>query len=111
MISTIRQRPKANEKTESEINLKNIDTGPDTDEKGNPNPLIVRFVEKVQEIFTNNETPKDVGNFTEAIKKAAIETPNIKPNRGKIQDCDPEMATPIGQKLQAVPQHKGEETS
>ena len=110
MIATIRQRLKANEKTELEINFKNIDIGPDTDEKRNPNPRIVKFREKVQEIFTNNETFKDIGNFTEAVKKAAIETLNVKPSKGQIQDCHPEMATLIEQRLQAVSQHKEEET-
>ena len=44
--------------------------GPDTNEKGNPNPLIVKSNEKAQYI-ASNETPKDVGNFTHAIKQAA----------------------------------------
>ena len=43
-------------------------------------------------------------------KKAAIETLNIKPSRGKRQECDPEMATLIEKRLQAVSQHKEEET-
>ena len=94
MVATIRQRLKANDKTELGINLKSIDIGPDTDEKGSPNPLIVQFNGKVQEILANSETSKDVGNFTDAVKKAAIETLNIKPSKGKKQDCDPEMATP-----------------
>ena len=110
MVATIRQRPKANDKTEPEINFKNIDIVPDTDEKGSPNPLIVKFNEKVQDLFANDETSKDVGNFADAIKKAAIETPNIKPSRGKRQDCDPEMATLIEQRLQALSQHKEDET-
>ena len=35
MIATIRQKLKANEQKELQINLKNIDIGPDTDEQGN----------------------------------------------------------------------------
>ena len=58
MIATIRQRPKANEKTEPEMNLKNIDIGPDTDDKGNPNPLIVKFNKKVHEIFAKTKLLK-----------------------------------------------------
>ena len=110
MVATIRQRPKANDKAEPVTNLQNIDIGPDTDEKESPNPLIVQFNEKIQEIFTSNETSKDVGNFTDAIKTAAIETLSIKPSKGKRQDCDPEMATLSEQRLQAVPQHKEDET-
>ena len=83
MVATIRQRLKANEKTEPDINPKNVDTGPNANEKGNPNPLIVKFNEKVQEIFANKEISKDVGNFTNANKKAAIETFNIQPSREK----------------------------
>ena len=102
MVATIRQILKANGQAELEIYIKNIDIGPDTDEQGKPNPLIIKVNEKVQEIFANNETSKDVGNFTDAITKAAIETFSIKPSKGKRQDCDPEMATLIEQRLQAV---------
>ena len=72
MVATIRRRFKANDKTEPEINFKSVDMGPDTDEKGNPNPLIVKSNGKVQDIFANNETSKDVGNFTDAIKKKLL---------------------------------------
>lgn len=65
---------------------------------------------EVQEIFTNNETSKVVGNLTDAINKAAAETFNIKPSKGQKQDCGPEIAVLIEQRSQAVPQHKEEET-
>ena len=83
MVATIRQRRKANEKKEPEINFKSVDVGPDTDEQGNINPIIVKFNERVHEIHTNSETFNDVGIFTEAIKKTAIETLNIKPSKRK----------------------------
>ena len=38
---------------------------------------------RLHEILTNNETYNDVGNITEAVKKTAIETLNIKPSKGK----------------------------
>ena len=56
MVATTRQRLKANDETEREINFQNIDTGPDTDEKGNPNPPIVKF-------NASNKTSEDVGNL------------------------------------------------
>ena len=104
MVATRRQRFKANDKTELEINFKNIDIGPNTDGKGNPNPLIVKFNEEIQEIFANSEISKDVENFADAV------TLNITPGKGKRQDCDPEMATLIEQRLQAVSQYKGDGT-
>ena len=110
MTATIRQRLKANEKKEPEINLKHIDKGPDTDEQGNVNPIVVKFSDRSHEIFTTSETSNDVGNFTEAMKIAATETLNIKPSKGKRQDCDPEMATLMDKRLQAISQYIEEET-
>lgn len=74
MIVTIRQKLKANEKKQLDINLKNIDIGPDIEDQGNTStlPLPDSMIEPT--IFTNNETYNDVGSVTEAMKKAAIET-------------------------------------
>ena len=84
MIAAVRQKHKAREKKELQINPKNIDIGPDTDEQGNINPTIVKHIDRIHEIRTNSETNNGVGNTTEAMKKAAIETLNITPSGGKL---------------------------
>ena len=96
-------------KEKSRDQLQNIDIGPDTDDQRNVNPIIVKSNEIAHGIFTNNETFNDVGSFTETVKKAAIETFNIKPSKGKKQDCDPEIATLIDKRLQAISQYNEEE--
>ena len=108
MIATIRQKPKAIDKNDYEINLKNLDIGSENDAQGNVNPNIVRYNEKAFDILTNKDS-KDLGNVTDAIKHAAIEIFNIKPNKGKRQDCDPEMAVLIEQRQQAINRHSEEE--
>ena len=70
---------------------------------------IVRLNKRVHEILTNSQTHIDVGNITEAMNTAAIEILKIKPSKGKRQDCDPELATLIGNRLQAISQHNEEE--
>ena len=85
MIATIRQKLKATDKNDYEINLKNLDIGPETDPQGNISPNIVRYNEKVFDILTNKDN-KDVGIVTDAIKHAAIEIFNVKPSKGKRQD-------------------------
>ena len=108
MIATIRQKLKAIDKKDLDINLKNLDIGPETDSQGNVNPNIIRYNEKVLDILTNEEN-KDVGTVTEAIKHAAIEIFNIKPSKGKRQDCDPEMAVLIEQRQQAINRNNEED--
>ena len=70
MVATIRQKFKAKEKQDFEINLKNLDIGPETDPQGNTNPNITRYSEQVLDILTCSEN-NDVGNVTEAIKRLA----------------------------------------
>ena len=43
MIATIRQKLKAIDTNDYEINLKNLDIGPGNDAQGNVNPNIVRY--------------------------------------------------------------------
>ena len=74
MIATIKQKLKANEEKELEINLKNIYIGPDTDDQGNINPSIVRFNDRVHELLTNSGTNIDVGNITETMKKPPLKS-------------------------------------
>ena len=50
-----------------------------------------------------------MGIVTDAIKHAAIEIFNIKPSKGKKQDCDPEMAVLIEQRQQAINRHNEED--
>jgi len=108
MIATIRQKLKAIGKNDFEISLKSLDIGPETDSQGNINPNIIRYNEKVLDILTNKEN-KDLGTVTEAIKHAAIEIFNIKPSKGKRQDCDPKMAVPIEQRQQAINRNNEED--
>ena len=50
-----------------------------------------------------------MGIVTDAIKHAAIEISNIKPSKGKRQDCDPEMAVLIEQRQQAINSYNDED--
>ena len=50
-----------------------------------------------------------MGTVTDAIKHAAIEIFNVKPSKGKRQDCDPEMAVLIEQRQQAINRHNEED--
>ena len=108
MIATIRQKLKAIDTNDYGINLKNLDIGPETDAQGNINPEITRYNEKVSDILANKDR-KDLGSVTDAIKQAAIEMFNIKPSKGKRQDCDPEMAVLIEQLQQAINRNSEEE--
>ena len=49
-----------------------------------------------------------MGTTTDAIKHADIEIFNIKPSKGKRQDCDPEMAVLIEQRQQAINSYNDE---
>ena len=70
MIAAIRQKPKAIDKNDYDINRKNLDIGPETDSQGNVNPNIVRYNERLFDILTHKDN-KDVGIVTDAIKHAA----------------------------------------
>ena len=50
MIATIRQKLKAADKNDYDINLKSLSIGPETDSQGNINPNIVRYNEQVFDI-------------------------------------------------------------
>ena len=52
-----------------------------------------------------------MGTVTDAIKQAAIEIFNIKPSKGKRQDCDPEMAVLIEHRQQAINRHSEEDVN
>ena len=57
MIATIRQKLKAIDKNNYDINLKNLDIGPETDSQGIINPKIIEYNEKFS-TFSQIKTTK-----------------------------------------------------